>query len=227
MEGRYFLAGGGNEKQSFQVDELFCKSVSKILYIPIAWNNVKINEDYKSHLEWLSTTFGKFGVNDITLLTNLDDDVNLNDYDGIYIGGGNTFKLLNFIKNSKFNLKLTNFVNQGGLIYGGSAGAIIFGSEIDISLLCVDRDENKLNLQDFTGLNILKNIDVQVHFQSDQIEIHKDYVRKTKRNIIAIPEESAIIVENDECLVVGLKPVYFITENNCISFENNSRFKIK
>lgn len=226
MNGKYFLAGGGNENQSYHIDELFCKSVSKILYIPIAWNNVRVNEDFKPHLKWLTETLGKFGINDINLLTDLDSDINLLDYDGIYIGGGNTFKLLNYIKESKFDYKLSEFVKQGGCIYGGSAGAIIFGSDINISLLGADKDENKICLKDLGGLNILNNIDIQVHFNTKQLESHKDYVRKTKRNILAIPEESAIVVENDECLIVGSKPVYFITENNHISFENGSKFKI-
>ncbi|MEA3378086.1 MAG: Type 1 glutamine amidotransferase-like domain-containing protein [Nanoarchaeota archaeon] len=226
MKGKVFLAGGGSEEQSYDVDKFFSQLVSRVLYIPIAWNNVRENEDYKPHLKWLSTTLGKFGVHDITLLTDLEKNTDLENFDAIYIGGGNTFKLLNFIKKSDFDDKLKKFIEKGGIVYGGSAGALIFGNDINIALLGEDRDENNVNLKDLKGLNILKNIDFQVHFNESQINRHKNYIKQTKRNILAIPEESAILIEDKKCKVLGSKPVYFISKENSICFEIGSEFKI-
>ncbi|MFP4402199.1 MAG: Type 1 glutamine amidotransferase-like domain-containing protein [Candidatus Nanoarchaeia archaeon] len=226
MRGKVFLAGGGNENQSFLVDKIFSESISNVLYIPIAWNNVRENEDFKPQLNWLSTTLGKFGIKNITLLTDLESNVDLDLFDAIYIGGGNTFKLLKYIKESKFDIKLKNFINQGGIVYGGSAGALIFGNDINTALLCEDKDENKVNLENLTGLNILKNIDFQVHFDEVQVNTHKNHIKKTRKNIIAIPEESAVIIEDNKCRVIGTKGVYFISETNTIFFEVGSEFTL-
>jgi len=49
----------------------------------------------------------------------------LQKYDTVYIGGGDTFKLLKLIRESGFDEKLLRYYKSGGAIYGGSAGAII------------------------------------------------------------------------------------------------------
>ena len=46
-------------------------------------------------------------------------------YSAIFIGGGNTFKLLKGIKDRGAFSKLKDFINNNGIIFGGSAGAII------------------------------------------------------------------------------------------------------
>jgi len=39
MVGRLFLSGGGDGKQTFEVDEIFLKDIRNILYVPVAWKN--------------------------------------------------------------------------------------------------------------------------------------------------------------------------------------------
>jgi len=48
----------------------------------------------------------------------------------IYIGGGNTFKLLKELKESGFDKELLKFIKEGKPVYGGSAGALILGKNI-------------------------------------------------------------------------------------------------
>ena len=52
---------------------------------------------------------------------------NLMNYSMIFIGGGNTFKLLNDLKASGTFAKIKEYLDDGGVAFGGSAGAIIFG----------------------------------------------------------------------------------------------------
>lgn len=122
--GKLFLSGGGDEMQTFELDEIFLKSVNKILYIPLAWPN----NDYKSCLKWFSNAMNQHKRVEIQMLTDLNDDINLKDYDAVYIGGGNTFKLLKAMKDSGFDKKLFDYYNSGGTVYGGSAGAVIWGT---------------------------------------------------------------------------------------------------
>ena len=53
--GKLFLSGGGNEKQTYELDEVFLKNIRKILYIPIAW----VNEDFNSCLKWFKDCVGQ------------------------------------------------------------------------------------------------------------------------------------------------------------------------
>jgi len=208
MTGKLFLSGGGNEKQTYALDEVFLK-VRKILYIPIAWKN----DDFESCLKWFENMISQHNKKiEIKMLIDLNEKTNLQDYDAIYIGGGNTFKLLKKIKESGFDNKLIEFYNKGGTIYGGSAGALILGNNIEIALICKDVDVNEVGLKDTSGLNLIKNYDIQCHFEDNQVEEHQEFIRKSKRNIIAIPEESALLVENNRYKVIGTKSITLITE---------------
>ena len=58
-------------------------------------------------------------------------------------GGGNTYKLLNGIKEHSIFNKIIDYLNNDGIIIGCSAGTIIFGYDIDS---CLIMDRNDVNL---------------------------------------------------------------------------------
>ena len=128
MKGTLFLSGGGSEKDSYLLDREFAKLLKgKLLYIPIAI-------DTKTHpfpecFKWIKSVFGQFGFSNIEMWTSVKDKTpdNLKEFDAVYIGGGNTFKLLKEFRDSGFDKLLVEFYRSGGHIYGGSAGAIILG----------------------------------------------------------------------------------------------------
>lgn len=208
MTGQLFLAGGGTEKQSFTIDECFAREVKNILYIPVAWKN----EDWSACLNWF-TNLMKLHKSKakITMLTELNKKIDLKKYDAIYIGGGNTFKLLKKIKESKFDEKLIKYWKEGGKVYGGSAGAIIWGKSIDIALICEDADVNEVKLKDTLGFNVCKDYDLQCHFEDSQIEEHFEFIKKTNTPVIALPEETALLIENNTYKIIGDKPATIIT----------------
>ena len=215
MIGKLILSGGGDEKQTFEVDEIFLKGVKKILYIPVAWKN----NDFEACKEWFTNAMQQHKRVDMEMLTNLTKSPNLNDYDAVYIGGGNTFKLLKKIRDSKFDRKLVQYYNNGGIVYGGSAGAIILGRDINIALLCDDADTNDVNLKNTKGFDKVKGYDIQCHYNDSQLREHQEFIRKTKRHIVAIPEESALLIEEDAYKVIGLKPITIITQNASKKFK--------
>ncbi len=218
MAGKVYLCGGGNEKQTYEVDEDFLNGVDKILYIPWAWQN----DDFKSCEKWFKDCMALHKKVKVNTLTKIELPEDIEDYDAIYIGGGNTFKLLKRIKETKMDKKLVELYKKDKKIYGGSAGALIFGHDIGTALLCSDKDENLVNLKDTSGLNIIPNYDIQAHFELNQIEEHQQYILKTGRPIIAIPEDSALRITEKELLVVGLSPITVITKGFHKLFKPNT-----
>ncbi|MED3960953.1 Type 1 glutamine amidotransferase-like domain-containing protein [Niallia taxi] len=96
--------------------------------------------------------FQPLGLQEIKMWTDLSNRTleNQKQFSAIYIGGGNTFSLLNAIRISRLDKALEEFIENEGVIYGGSAGAIILGSNI---MACAHMDANNANLQNFEGLN--------------------------------------------------------------------------
>jgi len=222
MTGKLFLSGGGNEKQTYGIDEFLLKDVKNILYIPVAWKN----NDFESCRNWFINAMEQHKKVEINMLTNLTKSPDLKNYDAVYIGGGNTFKLLKEIRESGFDEKLLRYYDNGGKIYGGSAGAIIWGRDINIALICADADVNDVNLKNTRGFDKLNGHDIQCHYENSQLKENQDFIRKTKAPIIAIPEESALLVEDGKYGVIGTKSLTLITEKTSKSFKPNSEFSL-
>ena len=71
----------------------------------------------------------------------------------IYVGGGNTFRLLKALKDSGADQILRDFCEHNNGIYVGvSAGSLIVGQSIASA---VGHDENNVDLTDLTGLRIV------------------------------------------------------------------------
>jgi len=220
--GKLFLSGGGDEKQTFEVDEVFLQPVDKILYVPIA----RPNNDFESCLKWFTNAMSQHKKVSIQMLTDLKEDIGLGNYDAIYIGGGNTFKLLKIMKNAGFDKKLIDYYKSGGTVYGGSAGAIIWGKDINTALISKDADVNNVGLKDTSGFDALNGIDVQCHYVDSQLKKHQEYIAKTGRNIIAIPEESALLLENGKITVLGTKPITLITKDTVKTYAVNEEINL-
>jgi dipeptidase E len=222
MTGQLFLSGGGSENQTEEIDKAFLENVENILYIPLAWPN----EDFKSCLSWFNNMTSLHKKVNTTMITNENQPVDLSQFDAVYVGGGNTFKLLKKLRESGLEEKLISFYKNGGKIFGGSAGAIIWGNKIDTALLCKDADKNLVKLKDTSGFNEVQGYDIQCHFEDDQVAEHQDYIIRTGRNVIAIPEESALIVQGKIYSVLGPEPITLITAKESKKYNPGSKVPI-
>src|SRR6266498_5827007 len=114
------LGGGGGAADSLLLDEVFAAwigSQGKLLYLPCALRGIR---PFKSCLEWITVTFACLNVTDITMWTNLSEHRGneLNEFDAVYIGGGNTFALLAELRKSGFEHHLREYVCRDKAIYG-------------------------------------------------------------------------------------------------------------
>lgn len=205
-----FLAGGGDAEQSIQIDYAFQHKIlaskkRRLLYIPIALRGNKL---YNGCVDWFQNIFSPeiFSIvvwKDLTGKTFED----LMEFDGIYIGGGNTFNLLNELKKNSFDLFLQKYLESGGVIYGGSAGAIIFGKSI---LTTYDVNPfSSLESSFFDGFNLLSDFSVWPHYTVEQKEDVFRYLEEHNGPVIAIPEEAGIVFSDGEIQVYGSTNVFF------------------
>lgn len=181
----------------------------KILYISFAWPD----DTYKGCLEFITKELAdvdKLGIDMVTSANELLSK-NFNDYACLYIGGGNTYKLLSILKETGNYDKIKNYlVNENGIVYGGSAGAIIFGADLDS---CNTDDENEVGLIDNAGFNMIKGYSLLCHYTSrnaERTKLSTDYLLELSKlkPIYAIPEEDTIYVEDDKIHFIGTRPYY-------------------
>jgi len=211
MSGKLYLSGGGDENQTYTADKQIFTAVKKILYIPLAWDRDK---SYLGCKNWFENMISKHKPISYDMIVTSVTDTNLNNYDLIYIGGGNTFKLLKELRASDLGKKIIEFLNNGGSVYGGSAGAIIWGKHIDICTLGTDADKNKVKLSNTSGFNLVKGYDIQCHFMDDELNEHIKYSENKSVKILAIPEESVLEFDGKNFRVFGTKKVTIIDKKN-------------
>ncbi|MBN1792131.1 Type 1 glutamine amidotransferase-like domain-containing protein [Candidatus Woesearchaeota archaeon] len=194
---KIFLGGGGSTEQSKRLDSIFVKQVGRkpILYIPVAMET----SDFQPCWDWFIETFSALGIRKerIVMWTNLEGKTvkDLMQFSAVYIGGGNTFKLLKLMRKSGFDKALKQYAKKG-IIYGGSAGAIILGKSIKTAIVL---DENNEKLEDLNGL-CLVNYSIFCHYKPELNNRIMDLAKQL--DIIAITEESGLIV-SEKIQVVG------------------------
>ncbi|MAF51307.1 MAG: hypothetical protein CMH64_04420 [Nanoarchaeota archaeon] len=188
------LSGGAGKDNEKKINDIFLSIVKKspILYIPIAMEP----KNYPNCEKWINKTLKH---KKITMLSDFSKKISLSKFKGIYIGGGNTFKLLKEIKDNKWVSKLKKFK---GVIAGGSAGAIIFAKDISAAGFGTLKDKNKVKLKDLKGLNLINNYNLQCHYYSKEKSLILRHIKRTKTPMIALPNDSGILVKNKK-----IKPI--------------------
>ncbi len=210
-KGYIILSGGGNIEISFELDERFfslLKNNAKILYIPIALNRdlAGFGACYNWFSNLISSHTGEKEIN-FSMMLEKDKVPDLGNYDSLYIGGGNTYKLLDYIIKNNIGPKITDFIKDGGIVYGGSAGAIIMGKDIRTT-----EEENNNNYSNFRGLNLLGGLSVACHYEGTLDEKIFKSAQKIHSRIIALPENSGLIIGSDIVEIIGRTFIFF--ENN-------------
>lgn len=198
---KIILGGGGDENTSLESHKVFISLLpnkSKVLYIPIAMDPER--NPYKLCEKWIKNAFKLISFGNIEMKTDLksiSQEV-IKEYGGIYIGGGNTYKLLKLFRDSGFEAVLKEYIESGGVVYGGSAGAIILGADISTS-----DDENEVNIKDLIGLDVLNGYSVFCHYKAEQLQIIRKYVMESKKNAYAISEDSGILIRGKNVEKIG------------------------
>lgn len=144
---------------------------------------------------------------------------NLHQYSALFIGGGNIYKLLLGLKQSGVFNNIQEYINNDGIVIGGSVGAVIFGYDINI---ISNMDPNDVNLSDTKGFNSLSGISIFPHYTNKKSKLTEEENQlksnkftnsiinfsQTIGNVIAIPEENLIYVHDNAFKILGTRPYY-------------------
>jgi dipeptidase E len=113
--------------------------------------------------------------------------IDLQGFDAVYIGGGNTWNLYKEIIDSGFDTTLIKYINEGGLAYGGSAGAIIFGK-----LINTQSDDKNVDVKK-EGLNMLEGNSVVCHYAIESKDFYTQFAKDNMTDILCLYEESGVV----------------------------------
>ncbi len=214
---KIFLCGGGSGNAIREATTKFGSLLVRekpLLYIPLA-----MEEDrYESCFDWIKKEMGAIDVTKIVMVSSAKElsEKNFEDYSAIYIGGGNTYKLLKEIKDSNSFDKIVSYIKNDGIVFGGSAGVIIFGKDINS---CMSQDKNDVNLIDTHGFNILSDYSLLCHLnRNDGIKFNRDLNSEylldfSKENkTIYLPDDDTIYINDNQISLIGHSE-YRIYEN--------------
>lgn len=209
---KLFLCGGGEAAQTIEayikLNEIIDHS-KPCLYVPLAMEE----QMYDSCYNWIKGELKNVDVPYIEMVRNANESINKNfeNYSMIFIGGGNTFKLLSELKASGAFNKIKEYLSREGVVFGASAGAIIFGEDLES---CMLDDANEVKLTETSGFDILNGISILCHYTNRTFEKDtqsKNYLLELskRRKVIALPEEVTLFVNDDTIEVIGNKPYYY------------------
>ena len=123
----------------------------KVLYITTAVDGEKNNNK-----DWVIKEYNTIldlGIKEENITEyKIGNDINIDDYDIIYMMGGNTIYLLDMVRKYNFGEVIKDFINKGKIYIGSSAGSQILGTTINLNAIYED---NFVNMTDFTALGIV------------------------------------------------------------------------
>ncbi len=200
---KLFLCGGGSGTHIADAYEEFLKQVDNnkpLLYVPLAMDETK----YKDCKEWFTNEIKYIGLSNFEMVCSAQEFYNIDftNYCAIFIGGGNTYDLLNKINNNNLRKKLEKFLLNGGVVFGGSAGAIIFGQDIDV---CKLEDGNNCGLKNTEGFNYANDLSILCHLNEKHLLKNIEHLKKMsyRQKIIYLPEEDVVFINNDKIQTFG------------------------
>jgi len=127
----------------------------------------------------------------------------LNGVDVIYVGGGNSFRLLSTMRKSGFAKLVPKLLDHGKLYIGSSAGSYVTCPTIEQAIWKhKNSDINVVGLKDLTGLNLVPFL-VTAHFIEKYRSIIKAEEKQTKYPIVALRNTPAILVSGKKYKVIG------------------------
>jgi dipeptidase E len=206
MLGTIYLGGGGSPEDELPVWADMLQEANRVLYWPFALHG----EMVEGADSWLRGSLAeRWPSVQVSTWTKLDGHApeELAEFDMLFVGGGNTFDLLEHVVSNGFMSPVRQFVATGGSYYGGSAGAILAGDSIGIAEA---HDQNETRLENFEGLRLIMGSTILPHYAPHEEGTGRIWSRKQGMTVLGIPERSGLKIKDGQARVLGREPVYVI-----------------
>lgn len=170
----------------------------KLAYMPSDGANEKIKYREKWQ-NWVEQHGGRFVVvNNSFRGDQAEIEVSkLLDADILVITGGNTFVLLNHLRESGLDRAVVEFSkSENKVILGFSAGAIIMSPTIKMAN-CGDIDNNEVGMTDFTGLNLIP-FDIFPHYKEEYASLIKGYEELSGQSVQRLTDDDFLIISTED-----------------------------
>jgi dipeptidase E len=106
---------------------------------------------------------------------------------------------------SGFDRHLKAYASAGGVLYGGSAGAVILGRDIRI---VSQMDHNHIGLIEVNCLNLANEYAVYPHYEPRADPFIEEFTEKYQQPVLGISERSGVVLEGDQMYTMGFEPAY-------------------
>ena len=203
-------------------DENWCYSILKdiikkdynVLIVPLSYNdnwlkdendwNKAFNSEYGTHYKEIVSPFLSYGIceNNIKWINQFVDGIDLmkekiRNSDILFFTGGYPDKIM--AKFQKYDL-IHELENFNGIMIGTSAGAMV-----QISGFHITKDSDYERYSYYIGLNIIKDFDVEVHFENKEIQNISILrcIKEKKKAVYSITNNGAVLVIDGKAYTLG------------------------
>lgn len=203
-------------------DENWCYSILKdiikkdynVLIVPLSYNdnwlkdendwNKAFNSEYGTHYKEIVSPFLSYGIcgKNIKWINQFVDSIDLmkekiRNSDILFFTGGYPDKMM--AKFQKYDL-IHELENFNGIMIGTSAGAMVQISEFHIT-----KDSDYKRYSYYIGLNIIKDFDVEVHFENKEIQNISILrcIKEKKKPVYSITNNGAVLVIDGKAYTLG------------------------
>jgi dipeptidase E len=164
-----------------------------------------------------------FGVTRIEMGSVLEKEPrSLARYGGLYIGGGDTYRLRESLRENGFDRVLTDAVLGGLPVFGGSAGAIILGA--DISTWVPDGVERP-SVQAARGLDLLGGYSVWAEYEPRHAPAAQTWIASRQSPLLGLACAAGVIFEADQMYACGPEVVVRIDASGSREIRHGERIK--
>lgn len=203
MDGSVYLGGGGAAEEERVLWDEMLRGRTNVLYWPFALDGKPLG----GADGWLRGNLARRwpGVR-LTTWHSLEgrEPEELNGFDLLFVGGGNTFLLLEQVASRRFIEPVRRYVASGGAYYGGSAGAVLACDDIGIA---AGHDDNRAGLEQLAGLALVPGVAVLPHYTSAAEATARSWHATSGRTVVGIPERSGVIFDAAGARVAGEESV--------------------
>lgn len=201
MAGSVWLGCGSALDEQPLWRAMLGRPLTRILYWPFALTSTML----ASADGWLRGNLDSLGLDyELRTWTDLDQHVpselSTQSTDLLFVGGGNTFTLLDHVRRHGFIDAVRDFWSSGGDYYGGSAGAVLACESIAIA---DGHDANETRLTDLAGLALLADVAVLPHFTDDQTTAAMQWSTTHSVAVLGLPETAGLHYREGTATVIG------------------------